>query len=249
MRQMHPILKVNRWLSMRFERLFPQSWRESGASGTGFVDSYLIPGMIVADVGGGKKPFFSAQEKMRLNLTYIGIDIDPEELELAPDGVYDDAWVVNLERPPGRRLATIDLIICRNTLEHVQDARAAFEGLYALLKPGGVCVITSPCRHAMFAKLNKTLPQQLKRNLLQTIFPGKAGDGFIVYYDRASPTEYSKIIQSLGGTIIEIRKFYWSSYFSVFVPAYVLWRLLTICQRLLIAGYCENFQIAFRRNP
>jgi hypothetical protein len=93
------------------------------------------------------------------------------------------------------------------------------------------------------------MPQKVKRYLLHTIFPGKAGDGFVAHYDRASPEEYCSIIRLLGGTIINKRKFYWSSYFSVFFPAYILWRLLSVLQYFFINGYCENFHIAFRREP
>ena len=214
---------------------------------TRLVDGHLSCRLRVADVGGGKKPCLSAADVGRLELDLIGMDIDAAELARAPDGVYGEIRVIDLDIPEAAPTADFDLVICLNTLEHVGDARVALNNLCRMLRPGGTLLVAAPCRHAVFAHLNRQLPERLKRRLLFGLFPGKRGDGFPARYDRASPPEYTAILEEDGLEVVGVERIYWSSYFTLFFPLYALWRAVSLLQRALVPGYCERFIVIARR--
>lgn len=58
---------------------------------------------------------------------------------------YDSEPRLDLTKPPPPKLGQFDFIICSEVLEHVAPpVQPAFDGLNALLKPGGVALITVP---------------------------------------------------------------------------------------------------------
>jgi SAM-dependent methyltransferase len=200
------------------------------------------PLATVADIGGGKKPLLSRAEVNQYQIDYIGIDIDPEELQQAPPDTYDDIHVMNIELANGS--TQYDIIICRYTLEHVSDAERAIAGLMAMLKVGGTCYIALPSRYALFGKINKVIPERPKKWLLGQIYPSKKADGFPAFYDRASPREYSAIFEKYSGRVIRLNKDMFSGYFTFFLPLHLCWRLATFIQMITCKDYCERFEMA-----
>jgi SAM-dependent methyltransferase len=240
------VFRANRFLSEHFDRLF--SKRLKGWScGKLQPQEYIKNGMTVADIGGGKKPFLKRDEMQSLGITYVGLDIDPQELRAAPPGAYSHTKVIDLTSLPESYRPNFDLIICMNTLEHVRDADAALGALIVMLKPGGRCYLQVPCRKALFARLNRVLGEKFKRRLLHYVFPAKSGDGFPAFYDKATPGDYCAIIKKRGAMVETVSVNYWSSYFSKIFPLYVIWRLLSILQLVFSNDYCEKFGIIFSK--
>ena len=229
-------IKFNKNLSLRFERFLGFFPDESG-----FLESLHLHG-DVADIGGGKQPYLSEKP---IGITYTGIDIDAKELALAPAGIYTQTIVADITQPP--LSMKFDVIICRFTLEHVDDTQAALEGIYAMMKPGAACYISAPSRYAIFGKINKALPEGFKRWLLFKLYPAKETDGFKAYYDRMSPLEVSSIIEGLGGKIEKIHRTKFSGYFTFFFPLHFLWRLASSIQMAFNKDYCERFEIIIRK--
>ena len=114
----------------------------------------------IYDVGGGKHPFVSSSD-LSADVRVTGIDITESELLAAPVGAYDSVIVGDIAEIVGN--GDGDLVICNAVLEHVKDADKALYAIKSLLKPGGEAVINVPCRHALFAKVNRILPEKLKR--------------------------------------------------------------------------------------
>ena len=146
----------NKRAAFALERRRGRRWDEDAV----FREAVVLPALRgrVADIGGGKNPFLTAAD----GLTYVGLDIDPEELRRAPP-VYTETRVCDIQRPPADLLGSFDVIICRYTLEHVENAQRAIEGLVAMLAPGGVCFGIVPCERAVFSRINRRLPEALKR--------------------------------------------------------------------------------------
>ncbi len=190
----------------------------------------------VADVGGGKKPFLAEYDG-----TYVGIDIDPDELANAP-AVYTDTIVADITRD---KLPSFDTVICRYTLEHVRDAEAALGTLVNMTRPGGYCYVTAPCRMAWFARLNRLLPEGFKKSVLSWIYPSKVGDGFPAHYDKASPAEYTAILEQAGAQVVALQKVYFSGYFTFLFPLHLLWRGVGLIQKWTNPNYCERFEMIF----
>lgn len=238
---------ANVWLSRQFDRLFSVRISQRPYEAV-LSPKYLVePGMHIADVGGGKKPILDSEFIRQFGIRYSGLDIDAEELALAPAETYHQTHIIDLTKLPEDFRPNFDLVICKSTLEHVEDAEAALVALVQILKPGGMCYINVPCRKALFARLNRLLPNNLKRRVLHTVYPHKSSDGFEAHYDRATPPEYVQMLREHGIEPQYLVQHYWSSYFGALLPVYIIWRLASALQLLFDSGYCERFEIVFRK--
>jgi SAM-dependent methyltransferase len=213
-------------LSKRFDLLLPDHFRVDGNSD--FIDRFarrwVAPGNVVYDIGGGKQPLLSPEEKTRLGLRIIGVDIDASELRSAAPGAYDEVCCTDITKFDGRGDA--DVVICQALLEHVSDVQAALANIATILKPGGRVLVFVPSRNAIFARLNLIIPQNLKRRMLFAIHPAaRIEQGFPAFYDRCTPRQFKRMIRTMGLQVEEERLYYISSYFNFFAPLYVLWRL------------------------
>ena len=235
-------VRASRWLDKRV----PSYLRIDGNRDfrDEFVWKFLIPHTKVYDIGGGKNPFLTYQDKIRLDCTVVGVDISREELSRAPYGTYDAVIVGDITSFVGQ--ADADVVICQAVLEHVANVNGALASMASLLKQDGVLLVFVPCRNALFAKLNLLLPESVKRRLLFTIYPSTQTDqGFPTYYDSCTPSEIVGIMDRLGLRVGEIRRYYMSSYFSFFFPLYVVWRIWTlIVASSRLSDRCETFSIA-----
>jgi 2-polyprenyl-6-hydroxyphenyl methylase/3-demethylubiquinone-9 3-methyltransferase len=143
-----------------------------------------------------------------------------------------------------------DLVLCQATLEHVADTAGAIHGLASFARPGGRIAIFVPCRNAPFAILNRLLPERWKQRLLFALFPSKATghDGFPAFYDRCTPTAFAALGSANGLQIAWQQAFWTSSYFYIFVPAYLLWRVGQLIRRTFRGDeVCETFAITWRK--
>jgi SAM-dependent methyltransferase len=245
-------IELNRRCSRAFDAmLVPEKCRVDG--NRDFIDhfalKYLKPGLTVYDVGGGKQPYINRATKERLGLKVVGLDIDANELARAPQGLYDEVVCADITKFAGP--GTADLLVCQALLEHVSDVSAAFTSIASILRPGGRAVIFVPSRNAVFARLNLLLPEKIKRWILFKVFPqAKADGGFRSYYDRCTPLEFRKLINTNGLQEIEFRPYYESAYFSFFLPAHMVWRLWTLLFRVVKGDQAaETFCLAFVKKP
>ena len=237
------------WLSRKFDNWLPALYRVDG--NRDFVDSlvpaYLGPGLTIYDIGGGKNPYLSPEEKARLQARVVGLDIDQDELDQAPPGAYDEIVCADISKHRGDGQA--DIVICQALLEHVRDVESAFAAIASCLKPGGQALIFVPSRNAVFARLNILLPQKFKKALLYTIFPKTRRDqGFPSFYDNCTPNAFKRMAAANDLSLIEARYFYKSSYFSFFFPLYLLWRLWVILFRWVRGEQAaETFSMVLKR--
>jgi SAM-dependent methyltransferase len=214
-----------RW-SRSCERRLPAAVTTDGYSdfASRIVPAYLKEGQVVYDVGGGKRPYVSAEKKAALELTIVGVDISQAELDRAPAGVYDRTICADVSRLRGQGDA--DLLICLAVLEHVRDVAAAFDAIASCLKPGGRALIFVPSRNAPFARLNLIVPEGLKRRVLYFVFPQSRGhQGFPSYYNRCTPRDFAALAARAGLRVDDQKLYFVSTYFYACFPAYLVWRL------------------------
>jgi SAM-dependent methyltransferase len=243
------LIDSQRRLSARFDMLLPADLRVDGYADfkTQFVVPYIRAGCKIYDIGGGKWPFFSRTEKALLGLRVTGVDISTEELGQAPSGSYDSAVVGDIANHEGEQDG--DIAVCRTLLEHVRDTDAAIRGIASLLRRNGIALIFVPSRRALFARLNLVLPESWKRRLLSGIFvEAPQIQGFRSYYDRCTPEEIQHLCERHGLEVVDAKYYFYSPYFSFFVPLYVLWRGWIVCTRRLWGNHAaETFAYALRR--
>lgn len=236
-------------LSRGFDQLLPADYKIDGNSDfkNSFAPGWLKPNLRVVDIGGGKNPFITVDQKAVLGIHVTGVDISALELEKAPTGAYDITICGDISKATGTGDA--DLCICQAVLEHVQDVEAAFIAIASFLKPGGVALIFVPSRNAVFARLNLILPERFKRYLLFTIYPQTQRDqGFPSYYNRCSPSGFRSMATSASFEIQESKYYYVSSYFRFFAPLYVLWRAwILLFRRVAGEQAAETFCMALKK--
>lgn len=229
-------------LSRRFDELFFRSFSIDGnMSFVEYVRGLATPSMLVADIGGGKTPFFSAEEVSALGLRVTGVDMDVSELEAAPDGAYSDVIVARVEDVDGPPVH--DLIVAQSVLEHVTDGERALLGISSLGRHGARVLTFCPNRRAWFAQLNLLLPENLKRAVLFHLFPSKRErQGYPAFYDGCTPSELTSNMSSAGIKEVEVRYYFVSSYFMFFFPIYLFWRLFTFPFMVIWPRmFCETF--------
>jgi SAM-dependent methyltransferase len=236
-------------LSCAFDQLLPRSFRVDGSKDfkQRIVPSYLRPGLVVYDIGGGARPCVDLETKRRLGLTVAGVDIDEEQFAKAPRGLYDRAIVADITTYQEQNAA--DLVVCKSTLEHVRDTEAALARMARLLNPGGTLLVFVPSRNALYARLNVLLPQRLKLRLLSAFMPNQADHlGFPAFYDHCTPHDFRRFAARCGLQIKELRPYYISSYFSVVFPVYVLWRVWILAYRAMAREHAaESFALIARK--
>jgi 2-polyprenyl-3-methyl-5-hydroxy-6-metoxy-1,4-benzoquinol methylase len=244
------LIDSQRWLSYNFDKLLSKKYRIDGNQDfiKSVVPKYLKENIIIYDIGGGKNPNLSCEKKKTLNATVVGLDIDEEELRQAPEGAYDKTICVDIARFRGNHDA--DLVICQALLEHVKDVESAFAAISSILKPGGLSLIFVPSRYAIYARLNIILPEKPKKVILDAIHPAtKKRQGFRSYYNKCTPLEFKQLADSNGLSFIEERYYFISDYFSVFFPAYLVWRLwLLIFHTCLKDQAAETFSVVLRKD-
>lgn len=236
-------VKVNQVLSAGVNRLLLPELTTDGNKTflRKVVPSILEPGMTVYDIGGGSQPCISLEQKKAYSIRLVGLDISDKELEAAQKGLYDRTIVADICTYSGQ--ADADIVVCQAVLEHVADNRASVDAISRMLKPGGKLYVFVPCRNALYARLNMALPQKIKEKLLETFFPGTEDhQGFPAVYDRCTPRQLGDLAEASGLKVREIKLFWMSSYFMVFLPAFLLWSLWQVIAYVVLKeGAAETF--------
>lgn len=242
---MRDFINLNRRISRWLDRIvLPERFVVDG--NRYFIDKlarqYIQKGQKIYDVGGGKHPFLTAEERRSLDIHIVGIDISESELLAAAPGAYNEIVVTDIADHKG--CYDGDIVICQAVLEHVLRTEDAIHSISTLLKPGGRALIFVPCRNAIFARINLMLPEKWKRKILYTIYPHtRKGQGFHSYYNHCTPREFETIGRHFNMTLEYEYLFYKSSYFEFLLPMYIGWRMaqfmmLTIMGKQAVETFC-----------
>jgi SAM-dependent methyltransferase len=92
-----------------------------------------LPGGVVLDVGAKSAPYRSLIKAKE----YLTLDIQPESRA----DIIGDIHAIP------RESESVDAVICTEVLEHCRDPRLAVSELRRLLRPGGVCLLTTRFIH------------------------------------------------------------------------------------------------------
>lgn len=249
MELVHALVAFQLRLSGAVDRLLPERLQVDG--NRDFLDrliwNYVRPGMAVWDLGGGKCPCFSAERKAELRLHVTGLDLSEEELVSAPAGSYDEVVVADITKPMDVQNAA-DLVICQSIMEHVPDNQAAITAVARILRPGGIALIFVPCRKAWYARLNLSLPDTVRKKLVQLLYGDRAEfNGFQPFYDRCTPAEFTAMALESGLQVVEQNSYYQSTYFRVAFPAYVAWRSWMLARMAFGVPVPETFSLVLRK--
>lgn len=134
---------------------------------------YLIPYFIknipdfkkmkVMEIGAAEGGF--VEELLKLGIEAVGLELLQNRIDIAKDKNPDlkiycaDITDKKAIEKIGR---TFDVIVMRDTIEHVPDRESAFENISRLLKPGGYFYVTFPTRFSGFAGHQQNCKSSIK---------------------------------------------------------------------------------------
>ena len=149
------------------------------------IQPELRSGMVIIDVGGGRKPAMSRSD-LPHSTTYIGLDLSERELLAAPEGSYDRVVVGDVTTYEPTLAGTADLVVSWQVLEHVAPLDKALANVHSYLRPGGVFVAQLSGGWSAFAILNRTVPHQWAKATMARLIGRDPESVFSAPYDRCT---------------------------------------------------------------
>jgi SAM-dependent methyltransferase len=189
---------------------------------------------VVADVGGGRTWHFGEEyRRSKASFKIIGIDVDANELSL--NSSLDEAIAIDVCKSLGVPDRSIDLILCRATVEHLHDTEGFLKNVHGALKPGGKAAFVFAGSWAPPMILNRVIGNGVANRLLRSLVPGTEGyGGFKAHYNLCTYSSFKKTAESLGYTVeYAYNSYYSSSYFQFFFPLHVVSILLDYVRQIL----------------
>jgi SAM-dependent methyltransferase len=162
----------------------------------GFLDRArpaLRPGAAVLDVGSGRRPTVSPEDRPG-GVCYVGLDLSRAELEAAGLDAYDEIVVADVMRRVAGLEERFDLVLSWQSLEHVERLADTFENLRAYARPGGRLVALLSGRYSAFAVINRLVPRRVGVRALERLLAREREAVFPAAYDCC---HYSALVELL----------------------------------------------------
>lgn len=193
----------------------------------------LPDGATVLDLGGGRRCVYAGSVQPAGRVRLVAVDVSAGELALNGDvsetRVADVA--AGLPMPDG----SVDLILSRALLEHVQGVPAAIGHMARVLKPGGVALHLVPGRYSLFGLAARVLPFGPLVRLVHLVMPWTREQvEFPVVYDHCYPQALEREFHAAGFSRVE-SWVTWAQpgYFEAAYPAFLLHALYESATRHL----------------
>lgn len=170
-----------------------QVWREPFLAE---VRPLLRPGQRILDIGSGRIPAIPVEMRAP-DCHYVGVDISAQELERAAPGSYDETNVTDVLAGPPAEVSLFDLVIAWGVWEHLKPLPVAVENMRRCLKPDGWLVARTSGTFALFAVLNRLVPERVGVTLMNRLLGRRPETVFTAHYHRCW---YSAIRRMLVGS-------------------------------------------------
>ncbi len=197
------------------------------------LGALLAPGIAILDVGAGRRPTLAPPERPD-GSSYVGLDLDAEELAEAEPGSYDETVTAPAEERVESLEGRFDLVLSFFAFEHVTSTAAVLENIRSYLKPGGSVLAQLAGANSPFSLANRMLPGRLSKTVLSRTQSREPDSVFPALYDRCSHTELNALLDG-DWSEAEVVPLYTGA-------GYVLF------SRLLTAGYVAYEEWTYRRD-
>jgi SAM-dependent methyltransferase len=182
----------------------------------------LPDGATVLDLGGGRRCVYANSVQPPNRLRLIAIDVSSEELELNRD--VSERHVADVAKSLPMPTASVDLVLSRALLEHVDGVPASIRHMARVLKPGSVALHLVPCRYSLFGTAARLLPFRPLVQLLHLVMPWTRGQvEFPVHYDHCYPHALEREFSAAGFSEVKLW-ITWAQpgYFEAAYPLFLL---------------------------
>ena len=179
-------------------------------------------GQTVVDVGGGQFCALSQYRDPESGTTIIAIDILLEQI--AWNRSVDFGIVADVGRSIPLRDSSVDLIVTRSVLEHLEDNRSFFDECRRVLRQGGKSIHVFPGRFAPFALVNQLIPHSWAERFLDAFIRESRGhSGFPAHYHDCYDRAMRRRNLSAGLVPVTLHyRYYQAVYVKFFVPFYLM---------------------------
>lgn len=175
------------------------------------------------ELGGGRDPGF-LESGNAAGLSVIVNDIDPEELAHLPAGTPSAQFDLIGDLSGRADLhEAFDLAVSRMVFEHLPDVPAAWRNVHRILKPGGIGMAFFPTLYAWPFVVNKLLPDDVARRIVETLYPNRRSDGgdpvFPAHYNHCVGSEKAirRFMDPIGFREVQVLPF-WGHHYLRRVP-------------------------------
>ena len=127
----------------------------------------LDPGATVLDLGAGRRSAYAGYIEPGSGVRLVAVDISPEELAANTD--VSETRVADVSKDLPFDDGSVDLVLSRALLEHVDGVPQAVRNMQRVLKPGGQAIHLVPCRYSLFGTAARALPLGPSLTLLHTL--------------------------------------------------------------------------------
>jgi ubiquinone/menaquinone biosynthesis C-methylase UbiE len=180
---------------------------------------------IVLDLGGGRRCVYARAVEPPRRVKLIAVDVSPEELALNHD--VAEKHVADVAAGIPMPDASVDVIVSRALLEHVDGVPAAIRHMARVLRPGGVTLHFVPCRYSLFGTAARLLPFRQLVRLTHAVIPQtREVVGFPVHYDHCYPQALEREFRAAGFSDVQLRTT-WAcpGYFSAIYPLFLCYAI------------------------
>lgn len=220
----HKFTEINQRICNKIENILPYTKPDITELYSEVIADYASKKkhQMVVDVGGGRLTPFAKYLDLVKNHKLVVIDFSEEELK---KNIYADRTIVadiNKELP--LRPNSVDLIVSRYVLEHVDNLPSFISHSQKALKNGGYFIHLFSCKFALFALLNQLFPIRLTKSLLNNLVPNSQHiRGFKTYYNYCYYDGIINIFAKKGFSVEKVYlSYYQSRYFSFFALFYII---------------------------
>ena len=179
-------------------------------------------GGTILDLGGGRRCIYAPAVSPAGRVRLVAVDISAEELAANEDVVETiEANIATGIPVPDH---SVDLVLSRALLEHVDGVPAAVTEMGRILKPGGVTLHLIPCRYSLFGTAARVLPFEQLLRLTHAFMPWSKGQvEFDVHYDHCWPGAMETAFRDAGFKEVTV-DVTWAQpgYFETIYPLFLL---------------------------
>jgi len=151
------------------------------------------PGPAILDVGAGRAPTLRP-EKRPPGAHYVGLDVAAAELAGAPPGSYDEVIAGDVSVHLPSLDDRFDTVLGWQVLEHVRRLDRALENIHRYLRPGGRLVTLLSGRHAVFAQVNRVLPDAIGAPMVARVMGRHEDSVFPAAYDACYQSALQRLL-------------------------------------------------------
>jgi SAM-dependent methyltransferase len=217
--------------------------REAGARIAALPD-----GATAVDLGGGRRCVYASVLGPEQCVRLVAVDISADELALNTEA--HETRVADVADHLPFEDGSVDLIVSRMLLEHVDGVPAAARNMARVLRPGGVALHLLPARYALFAIAARMLPFKPLIGALHRVMPWTIDQvEFDVFYDHGHPAAMEGAFRRAGFQHVEI-EVVWGQpgYFVWCYPLFLLHGLYAkLCQTLGVRGLASYMLVRATR--